>query len=591
MGMRNKICLAILLVLGACKCPGESRADETRVVVLVAWPGAGPAEVEQALALPVETAVMGIKGVNRVVSRAREGLLTVVVHGQGSAGGVFGLLKDVRQALQGVSSSIPQDAEQPTISPHPPAVSAWVSLCSDLDPVSASRLADDLAYKLMATPGVVDVAFLGRASARVLVELDLNRLQAYGLSTDEVVRAISVQGLEPSGRVRSQMGEYLVRTVQRINSLSEMGQMVVATRPAGDVIRLADMAQISFGFDETRMDRVWTRNGSGLGLGMVLAPGESGAKAYAGLPERLSAFAESAPGGMRIQLQRLMPRDEEKTVFGRVRLEHRDKTDALEPLVRVLAEFPSKGAWFVAAGELPGFELPGGMRPQDGLFVLSVPSPKIARQWAERMNAVAGALPGLSVSFRVLSDLLRKGGRVEVLVSGDDLDALSESADKLERALRDRPGVAAVWREDRQGKPELRIEADRVRLAELGLSQVDLTKAVLLGTRGQEAVRLMDGARQVPVVVRLGKGAKDPADLIRLIIQAPAGDLVPFGSVAKIEQVLSPSLIQRINARRVIRLEVELLEAGQPKPEDLTRQLRSQLNDLPAGVSLQVQSL
>ena len=82
----------------------------------------------------------------------------------------------------------------------------------------------------------------------IQVEVDKDRLQAYGLSISQVAQSLQAENLNlPSGAIREGRQEYAVRTIGEIQSVDDLLTVRLLT-PAGTPVLLRDVARISSGF-------------------------------------------------------------------------------------------------------------------------------------------------------------------------------------------------------------------------------------------------------------------------------------------------------------------------------------------------------
>ncbi|MCB9679015.1 MAG: efflux RND transporter permease subunit [Alphaproteobacteria bacterium] len=149
-----------------------------RVHVGVAWPGAGPAEVEELVLEPLEAAVRGLPDLAEMRSTAREGGVDLSL---AMAEGVdpFEAQRAVVDALAG--AMLPADAEAPRV--------ALVSAAEPLVLVVEQERAEPVRDALLRIPGVAGVDLAGHAQARPVVLLDPERLGARGLTVSAALAA------------------------------------------------------------------------------------------------------------------------------------------------------------------------------------------------------------------------------------------------------------------------------------------------------------------------------------------------------------------------------------------------------------------
>jgi multidrug efflux pump subunit AcrB len=246
-GARNPVLLNILfafvVLLGLASwnwLPKEQfpQVSVDRVAVVVPWPGASPADIEDAIARPVEDAVASIEGLDHVFGEIVEGRATLTLEFVRGTD-VDAALDEVQRAVAGVEE-IPDDALEPIVTVvriQVPII--HVGLLGDITQLS---LAEQLSDELRAIPGVKKVDINGAAPPVVRVDLDPAMLVARGLTPEAVGAAIQAagQGL-PAGSVSLGGQQVLVRTPKGLQSLDDIRSVPVDQ--AGDV-QVADVARV-----------------------------------------------------------------------------------------------------------------------------------------------------------------------------------------------------------------------------------------------------------------------------------------------------------------------------------------------------------
>ena len=102
-----------------------------------------------------------------------------------------------------------------------------------------------LKYYLKAVPGVAEVAPIGGFGKQYQVNVDPNRLQAYGLSINQVVEAVRAGNYESAGRLIELGGtEYSIRGRGYVKSLQDIESIAVSTSESGTPIRIRDIGEV-----------------------------------------------------------------------------------------------------------------------------------------------------------------------------------------------------------------------------------------------------------------------------------------------------------------------------------------------------------
>jgi len=224
------------------------------ITVTTTLKGAGVEEMETSVTKVLEEAINAVDGIDTLQSTTREGVSNIVVS--------FVLEKsreiaaqDVRDKVAAVLSQLPTGTDAPIIDKFDidavPVLSIAVSGHRSLREVTelARRQVKEVIETL---PGVGQVILLGGHERAINVYVDPDRLTAQGLSIDEVRAAIQAQNIElPGGRLDQTRRELLVRTLGRIEHVSEFDDLIVA-RVGDRPVHLRDIGHAEDGIVEPR---------------------------------------------------------------------------------------------------------------------------------------------------------------------------------------------------------------------------------------------------------------------------------------------------------------------------------------------------
>jgi HAE1 family hydrophobic/amphiphilic exporter-1 len=225
------------------------------VAVTVPYPGASPAEVETLVAKPVEDAVIGINGIDRVRSFSREGSALVFVMFDLGVD-VTDAATEVRERVSQVRYKLPAETEEPLISRFDVTASPILTY-TVRGPGSLAELreyTDDVIRPgLEQVDGVASVDIKGGSEREIRVMLDRPKLDALGVGLNQVVLRLRAENLNvPAGHYDEGTREVSVRTVGEFGNVEQIRQVIVATAADGSVVRLKDVAEVVDGFAEQR---------------------------------------------------------------------------------------------------------------------------------------------------------------------------------------------------------------------------------------------------------------------------------------------------------------------------------------------------
>jgi cobalt-zinc-cadmium resistance protein CzcA len=160
--------------------------------------------------------------------------------------------------------------------------------------------------------------------------------------------------------------------------------------------------------------------------------------------------------------------------------------------------------------------------------------------------------------------------RVEELISGvrstlaakiygEDLAELDRLSRRVMSAIADVPGVADLSLEANLGKPQIRIEVNRERLARYGLNADDVLTLVRTGIGNEPVSTLIQGVRRFDITARIADASKASVEAIRSIpLRTATGAIVPLSRVAEVSTAEGYSFIRREQLQRyaVIQMDV-----------------------------------
>jgi len=243
--------IGILLVLGLVglsRMPWElfPDIDVPVVTVVVAYPGAGPEEIEQRILKPLEDQCAMIENVDTVSGTARQNVATLAMFF------AFGTdvdvaAADVRDAVSRARGAFPDEAQEPSVMKV--ATNAWPVFTVGVTGKRAPRelrelVEDDVMPHLGSVAGVATVTLTGGQEREVQVLASKERLDAVGMSIAQFSAALQMENLNmPSGNIQEGMRDFQVRVLGEMKSLDEIRSLRIDTARGG-VVRLDDIAEV-----------------------------------------------------------------------------------------------------------------------------------------------------------------------------------------------------------------------------------------------------------------------------------------------------------------------------------------------------------
>ncbi|MCK6530938.1 efflux RND transporter permease subunit [Myxococcota bacterium] len=225
------------------------------VTVTTVYPGAGPEDIEEEVTRPIEDAVAGIQGVERVFSQSRENVSLVFIQFELSVAQAEAT-QQVRDKVGIAVRDIPPTAEAPVIAQYDLSSQPILvfSAASSEDSLALRALLDDqVKPRLEQIDGVAAIRILGGDEKEIAVDLDPDRLSAAGLVPEMVIQRIRAEHLDlPAGRFDAGPQEIGVRVTGEFRDIDELRRMVVTTHRDGSHVRLEDVALVRETVKEAR---------------------------------------------------------------------------------------------------------------------------------------------------------------------------------------------------------------------------------------------------------------------------------------------------------------------------------------------------
>jgi CzcA family heavy metal efflux pump len=300
----------LLLLLGArtgMTLPVEVLPDMTKptVTVLTESPGLAPEEVETLVTRPLENALLGVGGLDRLRSNSDVGLSLVFVE--------FAWGTDIYKARQLVQERL-QTVKLPesTRSGMTPVSSLMGEILlvglrdksSSMAPMDLRTLADrTIARRLQSIPGVAEVLAIGGGVKQVNVEPDPIRLRAEGITLEELENAVSLSaGTSTSGYLQAGPREIMVRNLAMTADPAEIASSIIK-RNGDRIVTIDDVANVRFGVAPMRGDAAIAFAGeksesAGVVLSIDKAPGFDTLKLTAAIEKALGELRPTLPQGV-----------------------------------------------------------------------------------------------------------------------------------------------------------------------------------------------------------------------------------------------------------------------------------------------------
>lgn len=312
--VRNSVLINILTILilvaglfSLQRLPQEQFAEIPfyYVNITVPYPGVSAEDIEQSVTVKIENEMAGLQDISEVQSITSEGLARVTLQfDQGLSDEEFQTrFQEVQNRFTNID--LPDDTLQASIDDFStndflPVVE--VVLYGDLPYPELNEAARNVADQLQTVPDLSEVNLIGSRDRQFTISLDAGRMEASGVSLNEVVSAVQNENvIIPAGTLKTNSREFLLRTVGSLESERQFESIVVREGGPGQsgAIHVSDLGSVTLGYDE---DGTAARfNGrQAISLQITKVPGGSSVGILEEVRRRVGELSGQLPRGIEI---------------------------------------------------------------------------------------------------------------------------------------------------------------------------------------------------------------------------------------------------------------------------------------------------
>lgn len=192
--------------------------------------------------------------------------------------------------------------------------------------------------------------------------------------------------------------------------------------------------------------------------------------------------------------------------------------------------------------------------------------------WRERARKAAAiaaelqpalrAIPGVN-AFPVLPAAFGQSPRVRplsfVITTSESYDELARHTAQMLDAMRQNPGLLSPDTDLKLTLPELAVDVDRDRAADLGVEVEVIARTLETMLGGRQVTRYKQNAEQYEVIVQVDPGSRrDPRDIRDLFVRARSGQMVPLESLITVREAVAPRELNHFGQRRAVTISANL---------------------------------
>ncbi len=246
----NMLTVAILVfgLVSMVTLPREEfpAVDFGSVLIVAAYPGASPEEVEQLIVKKIEDGISDIDGIDYISTTAEES--KAIIHVRFESGvNPEKAFDDVNTEINKITD-LPDDAIDPIIirlNMREVNPIAQVVLGGSFTPGSLREIGENFKDGVLDLDNISKVDVIGSRDRQIWVDADQAKLDAWGITLSDLSAAIQSRNMNiPAGNSRFGKIEFLVRTLGEFQSTEELASLIVQSDAGGGVVRLGDVAGI-----------------------------------------------------------------------------------------------------------------------------------------------------------------------------------------------------------------------------------------------------------------------------------------------------------------------------------------------------------
>jgi HAE1 family hydrophobic/amphiphilic exporter-1 len=217
------------------------------VSVSTIYPGASAAEVETSVTRKLEDAFSSVEGLDKISSTSQEGVSQISVALK-SGTDIDAAERNIQRKADQIINDLPDDADRPLVSKvnleETPVIKAGIT--SSLPPRDLYDMVDnELLPILQNITGVGQVNIIGGDEREIQVNIDQQKLKAYGLGLTEVSDVITNANQSfPAGKIETRDQQLSIQYDANVTSIDQIRELIVRQRPGEGSVYLKDIAEV-----------------------------------------------------------------------------------------------------------------------------------------------------------------------------------------------------------------------------------------------------------------------------------------------------------------------------------------------------------
>jgi multidrug efflux pump len=185
---------------------------------------------------------------------------------------------------------------------------------------------------------------------------------------------------------------------------------------------------------------------------------------------------------------------------------------------------------------------------------------KSTAEVAESLRTELAVLRGVQAQPRVGGGLVGSRGQpIQIVLGGPDYAEIAQWRDTVMQRMEANPGFFSVDSDYKETRPQMRVQIDRQRAADLGVSVADIGRALETMMGGRQVTTFVQDGEEYDVLLQAGReGRAAPADLAAIEVRARGGELLPLSNLVTLTELAEAGSLNRFNRLRAITISAGL---------------------------------
>ncbi len=277
--------------------------DPPYVTVLTTYPGASASEMETNVTKVMENALNSVDHLKHITSQSKDNLSMVTLELEWGSN-IDEAVNDVRSFVDMTRNSLPDNCGTPVIFKLSTSAMPICQYSITADETYAGLdkiLNDEVVPQLNHIDGIGNISLSGSPDRHVYIDIDQQKLDAYGLTLEQVGQVVTANNLNlSSGTVKMPQEQYQMQVRSEYLESSEIQNLMVAMTPMGQQVFIRDIATVKDTIKDLSLDEK-TNGREAVRLVIAKQTGANTVKVCADVRKELAQIQKQLPTDVKIE--------------------------------------------------------------------------------------------------------------------------------------------------------------------------------------------------------------------------------------------------------------------------------------------------